>query len=185
MRRDLFLIPCIAASIGLSTGLARAEVPVASASPQTGLDMLTAYAGRWDTEIHFLDTPYSHKSDTSYELRNDCWRSAGFYACDQFVEGASKALLVYTYDAEHGYSSYPISEDNMEVHAGHIDIQGKVWTFPWKGVKNGKTTYFHVINTWESPDSIQFRQEYSVDGEHWTLMAQGHETRIPAAGKQP
>ena len=179
MRRILF--PCLA--LGLASLASAADQSTSSAiSPApapAGLDVLSAYAGTWHTEIHYLDTPYSQKRDTTYELRNDCWRSAGFYACDQFVGGESKALLVFTYDPKRGYSSYPITPDSGDtVHAGSLLIAGPVWTFPWKVVKDGKTTYFHVTNTWASPDSIEFRQEYSADGQRWTLMAQGHETRI-------
>jgi hypothetical protein len=174
MHRLLFLYSLLMAP---PLAVSAAE-PVSSSAGMTGLDVLSAYAGSWRTEIHSLDTPYSQKGDTHYELRNDCWRSAGFYACDQFVGGESKALLIYTYDAVHGYSSYPIPVGAGEVHVGHLEIQGKVWTFPWKTVKDGKTTYFHVTNTWDSPDSIQFRQEYSADGRQWLLMAEGHETRI-------
>ena len=174
MRRLLFLCSCFAAA-----SAAYADVQaVSSTQAPAGLDVLSAYAGRWHTEVHFLDTPYSQKSDSSYELRNDCWRSAGFYACDQFVGGESKALIIYTYDADHGYTSFPIPVGAGEVHAGHMDVQGKVWTFPWKSVKDGKTVYFHVTNTWASPDSIQFRQEYSTDGQQWVPMADGRETRI-------
>lgn len=177
MRRILF--PCLV--LGFVSGAIAADQSPSSAPAAAGLDALSAYAGVWQTEIHYLDTPYSQRRDTTYELRNDCWRSAGFYACDQFVGGESKALVIYTYDPGHGYSSYPIPVGTTEVHVGHLDIQGKVWTFPWKTIKDGKTTYFHVTNTWDSPDSIGFRQEYSADGQQWTLMAQGHETRI----KQP
>jgi hypothetical protein len=177
MHRSLFLFSGIFLCLGAQSALADGPV---------GLDALSAYAGTWKTEIHNLDTPYSKKSDSSYELRNDCWRSAAFYACDQFVGGDSKAFLVFTYDPKRGYTSYPITSDSGDtLHSGRLVIEGHVWTFPWKDVKDGKTTYFHVTNTWDSPDSIQFRQEYSTDGEHWTLMAHGHETRIQTAGKQP
>jgi hypothetical protein len=185
MRRILF--PCLAlvlTSAVMAADDQSSSSAVSSAPAAAGLDVLSAYAGSWHTEIHYLDTPYSQKRDTSYELRNDCWRSAGFYACDQFIGGESKALVIYTYDAAHGYSSYPIPVGAEEVHVGHLEIQGKVWTFPWKTVKDGKTTYFHVTNTWDSPDSIGFRQEYSADGQQWMLMAQGHETRIKPASSQ-
>jgi hypothetical protein len=165
---------------------AHAEAPPAGSAAQTvssgspkGLDVLQSYAGRWKTEIHYLDTPYSKQADTSYELRNDCWRSAGYYACDQFVGGDSKALLVFTWDPKRGYLSYPITpESGVTLHAGHLLISGALWTFPWQVSKGGKTTYFHVLNTWDGPDHIQFRQEYSSDGKHWQPMAEGHETRV-------
>ncbi len=182
MRRLLFLL------IPLSMASAAAAVPAVSSATPAGLDVLSPYAGRWHTEFHFLDTPYSQKSDSVIDLRNECWRSAGYFVCDQFVGGESKALIIYTYDAASGYTSFPIPVGAGEVHAGHMDVQGKVWTFPWKTAKDGKTVYFHVTNTWDTPDSIQFRQEYSLDGQQWVPMAEGHETRIrdvPASSKQP
>lgn len=148
-------------------------------TPQ-GLDKLAAYAGSWKTEVKHLDTAYSKAGTEAYTLHNDCWRSAGFYACDQVVDGDSKALLVFLYDAKTDrYSSYPIPTGGApEVQPGSLMIQGAVWTFPWDETQDGKTTHFHVLNTWSSADSIEFRQEYSADGVHWTLMAEGHETRV-------
>ena len=144
-----------------------------------GLDKVMAYAGTWKTEIRHLDTPFSKAGSESMTLKNDCWRSAGFLACDQIVDGDSKALLVFMYDAKADvYASYPISAGASDVHPGTLIIKGKVWTFPWDNTEAGKTTHFRVVNTWNSSDSIEFRQEYSADGEHWTLMADGHETRV-------
>lgn len=179
-----FLFPGLLLCLGL--GYAQAEPPAAasavkpasSAQPQ-GLDVLKAYAGTWNAAIHYLDTPYSKQGDSSYQLRNDCWRSAGYYACDQFVGGESKALLVFTWDPKRGYLSYPVTpESGTTLHAGHLVISGALWTFPWQLSKAGKTTYFHVLNTWDGPDRIEFRQEYSADGVHWQPMAEGHETRV-------
>lgn len=183
MSRSLFQYSLL--FLGLVLGSAQAAAPAAasaagsvSSAKPAGLDVLKAYAGRWKTEIHYLDTPYSKATDSSYELRNDCWRSGGYYACDQFVGGASKALLVFTYD-EQGYHSYPITPGVGDtVHAGQLIVNGSVWTFPWQLVKDGKTTYFRVQNTWTTQDHIEFRQEYSADGKQWTLMAGGHETRV-------
>jgi hypothetical protein len=168
MHRHLFLI------FGLSLSLA------AAAAPPQGLDALAAYAGSWKTEIHHLDTAFSHKGEDLFTLRNDCWRSAGYYVCDQLVGGESKSLLVFTYDpATHAYSSYPIPAGvTGPVHPGTLLIQGAVWTFPWDVTEQGKTTHFRVLNTWSSPDSIEFRQEFSRDGKQWVLMAEGHETRL-------
>ena len=184
MRRSLFPYSCL--FLGLALRSAQAAAPVAasaagsvSSTKPAGLDLLKPYAGHWKTEIRYLDTPYSKKGDTSYDLKNDCWRSAGYYACDQFVGGESKALLVFTWDPKRGYLSYPITpESGVTLHAGQLIVAGPVWTFPWQVAKDGKTTYFHVLNTWTTPDRIEFRQEYSADGKQWTLMAEGHETRV-------
>jgi hypothetical protein len=55
-----------------------------------------------------------------------------------------------------------------------------VWTFPWQSDEDGKTTYFHVVNVFMGPDKIEFRQEFSTDNVHWTVMARGAETRTGA-----
>lgn len=151
-----------------------------AADASQGLDRISAYAGRWRVSMHHLDTPYSKAGDESHVLQNDCWRNAGFYACDQIVDGVSQALLVFLYDAKTGrYSSYPVPAGGApQVQPGRLQIMGDTWTFPWDNTEQGKTTHFRVVNVWRSPDSIEFRQEYSTDGTHWILMAEGHETRI-------
>ena len=189
MVRRLFLIPIMSilfSCLSICQAVAHAASSVAftaasaaTAMPAAGLDVVAAYAGIWQADIQYQDTPYSKKYDAKYQLRNDCWRSAGYYACDQFVDGASKALLVFMYDPIKGYTSYPIPVEGAgTVHPGRLMIDGKVWTFPWEVKKAGKTTYVHVINTWTSEDSIEFRQEYSEDGKRWQPMAQGHEVRV-------
>lgn len=189
MVRRLFLIPSVAilflclnvypAMAQAASVAAATTAAPATALPTAGLDAVAAYAGIWQADVQYQDTPYSKKYDAKYQLHNECWRSAGYYACDQFVDGASKALLVFMYDPLKGYTSYPIPvEGSPDVHPGRLMIDGKVWTFPWEVKKAGKTTYFHVINTWTSEDSIEFRQEYSEDGKRWQPMAQGHEVRV-------
>ncbi|HEY1992052.1 MAG TPA: hypothetical protein VGH71_06280, partial [Gammaproteobacteria bacterium] len=169
-----------AQSPAAATALPATAVPAAATSlPPSGLDAFAAYAGIWQSDIQYHDTPYSKQYDARYQLRNDCWRSAGFYVCNQFVDGASKALVVFMYDPLKGYSSYPIPTAGAgAVHPGRVTIEAKVWTFPWQVQKGGKTTYFHVINTWTSQDRIEFRQEYSEDGKQWRPMAEGHEVRV-------
>lgn len=149
-----------------------------AADPQ-GLDRVMAYAGSWKTDTRHFDTPYSKAGHESATLQNDCWRSGGYFACRQIVDGDSKALLVFTYDAKtDSYTSYPIIAAGSEVRPGTLIIRGDIWTFPWDYSEGGKTIHFRVVNVWSSPNSIEFRQEYSADGERWTLMAQGHEQRV-------
>ena len=153
---------------------------LAEAIEPAGLDRVAAYAGTWKTEARHVDSLYSKAGSESHLLRNDCWRSEGFYVCDQIVDGKSAALLVFTYDEKTGtYSSYPIPAGGAPVvHPGTLLIQGAIWTFPWDNIEGGKTVHFRVVNTWSSADRIEFRQEYSADGVHWTLMADGHDTRV-------
>ena len=48
----------------------------------------------------------------------------------------------------------------------------------WQTTEDGKTTYFRVVNVWTSATTIDFRQEFSTDQEHWTVMASGHEVKV-------
>jgi hypothetical protein len=64
-----------------------------------GIEKIAAYAGSWSIHIEHLATAYSKASDEHTQLRNDCWRSGGYFACDQYVEGVSKVLIVFTFDA--------------------------------------------------------------------------------------
>jgi hypothetical protein len=153
---------------------------VAAAPPaRSGIEVLTAYAGTWSMQTVHLDTPYSKAGREAATLRNDCWRSGDFYACNQFVDGRSKALVVFAYDAKDGsYASYPLVIGVDATHAGRLIVSGNVWTFPWQTTDKGKTTHFRVVNTFTSPQSIEFRQEYSEDGEHWLQMASGQERKV-------
>lgn len=145
----------------------------------SGLDKVAVYQGTWKLTVEHLETPFGKASHEETNLRNDCWRSAAFYACNQFVDGDSKALLVFTYDAKSdAFRSHITLPDGTDAGGGKLLIKGNVWTFPWESTENGKTTHFRILNTFTSNDAIEFRQEYSTDGEHWTVMARGSETRV-------
>lgn len=146
----------------------------------SGLDKIAAYAGTWKTETGHFDTPYSKAGKDSATIRNDCWRSGNYYACHQYVNGDSKALLVFTYDAKSDtYTVYPISTGGDAVQPGKLIIHGNVWTFPWETRGKDKTTYFRVVNIFTAVDTISYRQEFSTDNAHWFPMAQGYEKKLP------
>lgn len=146
-------------------------------SNEASLSKLAGYAGTWKTETEHFDTKFSKARKESSTLRNECWRSGAYYACHQFVNGASAALIVYTYDAKaDAYKSYVVPVDGGDAHSGKLLIQGKVWTFPWEDKDDaGKTYYFQVVNVWTAPDTIDYRTEFSDDKTHWTVAAKGHE----------
>jgi len=97
------------------------------------------------------------------------------------VNGESKVLLVFTYDAgRNEYTSYQIPQGGAPAGSGKLLIDGNQWTYPWQNGQGANTTYFRVVNLFNGPDKIEFRQEYSTDQVHWTLMGQGTETRKAA-----
>ena len=152
----------------------------ALAAEPTGIDRIAAYEGTWKIELENLDTPFSKAGKDSSTLRNECWRSAGFYSCNQYVNGESKALIVFTYNSKNDtYTSHPIPADGGEPGSGKLLIKGNVWTFPWEIKKDGKTVSFRVVNVFTTPATIDYRQEYSTDQIHWITTATGHEAKIP------
>lgn len=155
---------------------AAAATPTARAA---GIDTISAYAGTWQSHIVHYKTAYSKARTEDTHLRNDCWRSAGYYACDQFVDGPSKALIVFTYDAAHDvYHNYAVPTDGSPASSGKLLIVGNTWTFPWQEQDNGKTVYARVVNIFHDANTIEFREEYSLDQKHWTVTGRGIEHRI-------
>jgi len=160
--------------------LAAVTALIHAAPLPTGLGKIAAYAGTWKTETGHFDTPYSKAGKDSATIRNDCWRSGDYYACHQYVNGDSKALLVFTYDAKNDrYTVYPIVAGGDAVQPGRLLIHGNIWTFPWETQEKGKTTYFRVINIFTAADTISYREEFSTDNVHWFPMAQGYEKKLP------
>ena len=163
----------------LTVGLCLTRFACAAPStPATGIDAIYAYAGTWKTSITHLDTPYSKASKETSTLHNDCWKSGSYLACRQIVDGVPKVLLVFTCKADgRTCTSYQIPSDGGEPGSGTLTLDGNTWVFPWSVAKDGKTTYFRVVNTWSSANTIEFSQEFSADQVHWTSMATGHESR--------
>lgn len=154
--------------------------PSAKAQPRSGgLDELAGYAGTWKTQTEHFDTKFSKARKDSAILRNECWRSGAYFACHQFVDGKSAALIVYIYDAaDDVYKNTIIPSDGGVTHRGSLFIKGRTWTFPWEDKDDtGKTIYFQVVNVWTSPGTIEYWTEFSEDKVHWTIASKGHEEK--------
>ena len=166
----------------LGTAAAQAPQPPPKVTDQqatTGIDAIMAYAGTWKVKGERFATPHSDAGKEDTTLRNDCWKSGSYVACNQYVNGESKVLLVFTYsDLLKMYTSYPIPQDGQSASAGRLQIVGNVWTFPWEVTQGGVTTYFHVVNVFTDTDHIDYAQEFSPDNVHWTTMAKGSEKKI-------
>ncbi len=149
------------------------------ALPQQSVDAILAYRGSWKVEVEHLATAQSKATHDTSNLRNICWKSNEYAACNQVVNGESKILLVYVYNAaEKNFTAYTIPGNGTANGTGKLLIEGNTWTFPWQIQENGKTTYYRVVNVFISPTRIEFRQEYSTDNEHWTQTMKGTEERV-------
>ena len=146
-----------------------------------GMDPIMSYAGVWKVEIDHLDTAYSKMSHESTTLKNVCWKSGGYVACNQQVNGESRVLLVFTYvEKEKSYTTYQIPPGGGEPGSGKLFIDGNTWEFPWRVSGPDKPMYFRVVNVFTTPNQVEYRQEFSTDKEHWTVMAKGTEKKISA-----
>lgn len=155
-------------------------VSAAAQAASDGLDRITVYAGTWHTQAEHYATPYSKAGKETGTLHNDCWRGRMFYACEQIVDGQSKALIVFQRgkDDNH-YVTHALPADGSGGGDGTLIVEGERWTFPWQFSDHGKTVYARTVNVFSGRDRIDYRQEYSLDQVHWTPMATGRETREP------
>jgi hypothetical protein len=152
---------------------------VIAQEPTAGVDAIMAYAGTWKVQGERFATAHSDAGKETSTLRNDCWKSGAYVACNQYVNGESKVLIVFTYsDLLKMYTSYPIPQNGEAASAGRLQIVGNVWTFPWEVTQAGVTTYFRVVNVFTGTDHIDYAQEFSTDNVHWTRMATGSETKV-------
>lgn len=179
----VWLIQVWLVQVWLYQGCAAAETPQHAPS---GIDAIWAYAGTWKTETERFNTAHSKAGHEAATLKNVCWKNGGYLACNQYVDGDSKTLLVFTFDSkDHTYTSYPIPLDGQPAGKGRLLIEGNVWTFPWQIQQGDKTTWYRVVNVFASADRIEFRQEFSEDNAHWTVMAKGVDTRTGSGSQAP
>ena len=137
------------------------------------------YAGTWKMQLTHMQTPYSKASVENMTLTNDCWRSEVFYVCDQIIDGSPKALIVFFYNAaDKRYGSFPITAHSDNVHPGDVHVEGNTIIFPWQINDNGKGIYMRIVNVFTTPDSMEFRQEYSEDDSKWVVMSKGVQHRV-------
>jgi hypothetical protein len=160
---------------------AQAPQQAPAGAPQqapAGIDAVMIYAGTWKVHGERFLTAYSQAGKEDKTLRNDCWKSGAYIACNQFVDGDSKVLLVFTYsDKEKMYTTYQIPQGGDPTGAGKLQIVGNIWTFPWQLTQGDTTIYFHVVDVFTGTDHIDYAQEFSTDNVHWNTMAKGSETK--------
>lgn len=160
-------------------GAAQSPTPAQSAPAPSGIDAIAAYKGTWKFSSVTIDAAGNKSAKDEKILRNDCWRSAGYYACNQFLDGKSQDLIVFTYQPDRNlYTTYIVPLDGTKASSGTLEIHGNTWTYPWEVTDKGTTVYHRVVNVFNSPTSIQFRSESSTDKVNWTPTMTGSEVRV-------
>ena len=169
--------------IGRATWVAAAML-AASLASAAEVDTFARYAGTWKMQLNYVESAHSKARAESMTVANDCWRSDYFYVCNQIIDGKSRALVVFFYDpVAKRYGSYPIAVGADTVHPATVVVDEKSITFPYDMQDNGKTVHMRIVNTFTTADTLDFRQEYSEDGQKWVTMATGVEHRVSPKAK--
>jgi hypothetical protein len=160
-------------TIALGLGVAGALPLRAAAAPADELDR---FAGVWQSQGTFLDTPYS-KAGTSSALTTCNWsRDRLFMICQQAVTMNGKTegdLGIYTYDdASAAYNFYNVRTSRITSTA--ITVDGNTITYPLSFNDKGKNVMIRTVNVWKNSAVYTWRTEFSTDGgANWTLMSSG------------
>jgi hypothetical protein len=168
-----------AATIGASAWRTLPKTSAQTMPPS--LQKLTVLSGTWKATGKTYATDFSKEGADNSTLHNDCWQSGMFYACDQIVDGDSKALIVFTPGAKDGtFVNYGIAPPNP-ANAGRLVIEGNKWTYG--GVIEGeKAPYWRTLNTFDTANgttTIHYTVQFSKDGTNWITMKDGIETKQP------
>jgi hypothetical protein len=174
-----FCIVVLAASVAIEATHKHSQASAESMPP--ALQKLTVLAGTWKANGQTYVTDFSKAGTDTSTLHNECWQSGIFYACDQIVDGDSKALIVFTPGEKEGsYINYGIVP-SQPAAAGHLKIAGDHWTYG--GITEGeKPPYWRTINIFSTANGatvIHYSVQFSKDGTDWTTMKDGVETKQP------
>ena len=144
------------------------------------IDQLDRFAGTWQTQGTFVETPYS-TAGTASGTATCAWSTDHQYMiCQQNNVLAGKQdddVAIYSYDdAAQAYKFYSVRPSRSTTAT--IAIDKDTVTYPFSFTNNGETVSIRTLNTFTSPDFYNWRSEFSIDlGKTWTLMASGTSQR--------
>lgn len=145
-----------------------------------GLDALKVLAGTWKADGEAFDTEFSKASKDTSTLHNDCWQSGEFYACDQIVDGVSRALIVFSLSEKDGtFNNYAIQAGGAPAGPGGIlTISGNTWTYAPRQNADAKPPFFRTVNVFDGSSTIHYKIEFTRDNQTWTKTREGIERRV-------
>lgn len=152
---------------------------VSTLAGATEVETFSRYAGTWKMQLTYVESAHSKARTESMTVKNDCWHSDNFYVCNQIIDDKSRALIVFFYDpVAKRFGSYPLAVGADTVHPANVLVDERSITFPYDMQDNGKTVHMRIVNKFTAADTLEFRQEYSDDGQKWVTMATGTEHRV-------
>jgi hypothetical protein len=156
--------------------LAAVAAALPGRAPAAPIDTLDRFAGTWQSEGTFVNTPYS-KPGTSTATTTCAWSGDHlFMICQQIVTMGGKRdddLGIYSYDeTASAYRFYGVHPG--QATSTTISVNGNTITYPFTFTDNGKNVTIHTLNVWKNSNLYTWRTEFSTDGgKTWTLMASG------------
>ncbi len=150
--------------------------------PLAGIEKLAAFLGHWHATGELNDAA-AGKSATKLTSDFTCdWAANhGFLICDQIVhapDGDHNDLSIYTYgEKDHTFLFFGITRGSKEARTTNLTIEGNLWTYSSTETNAGKQTQYRTTNRFASASKVDWRAEYSNDGEHWTMTAEGSDVR--------
>lgn len=152
-------------------------VPAAQGTaPDAVYAPLWLYNGSW--HVTKKDQPAGAKPD---ELLNQCALIGKYLSCQQTVNGAVSALLIFLpAKSAAQYYTQSVMPDGRAGGRGDLTISGDKWTYFSSWNQGGKSIYYRTINTFMGKNRIHFEQQESSDNKEWKTTSSGDEVRISA-----
>lgn len=119
------------------------------------------------------------------KLVNDCALVGRFFACQQTVNGAVGALLIFipVPDRPGHYYTQTVLPEGRATGRGDLEIEGNRWTYRSTWDQGGRTIYYRTTNVFSGRNHIHFEQAESTDNKEWSVKNSGDEVHL-AAGKR-
>jgi hypothetical protein len=161
----------------LATALALIAFALPAAQAPTSSDATYAplwlYNGTWQ-----VTKSGAAKSDV---LLNQCALVGKYFACQQSVNGAVSALLVFVPAGTAGqFHTQSVMPDGRGAGLGLLKIEGDKWIFLSNWNQGGRTTYYKTTNVFTGKTRIHFEQQESDDNKDWKTTGSGDEVRTSA-----
>ena len=144
---------------------AMAWAPTGLAASDDAYAPLKDYAGTWSV--------ISSRGKTS-KVVNACARTGLFFVCEQSIDGAPKALVVFLPQGGGRYRTQTLGADGAEPgHWFSLRIKDSDWIYMPEGAEPRERTLNHFIDA----DHIHFAVQ-KKSGEDWKTTLSGDETRM-------
>lgn len=149
-----------------------------AAVPDSVYSPLWLYSGTW--RITKKGQTAGAKPD---ELVNQCALIGKYFSCQQSVNGAVSALLLFVPGKTSGqFYTQSVLPDGRAAGRGELSVEGDKWTFLSNWNQGGKTIFYRTVNVFSGKTQIHFEQQESTDNKDWKTTGAGEEVRV-AAGK--